>query len=149
MQNSTHWSSTSAPCRLEWRPSRWVTGALIALALLAPSCVLQSGMPRVVAWPLAMLAGAWGAWSAWRERHRPSRVFEFGGRPVGASLDGEALAAARIAWRGSLAMLHWRDGEGREGRLAWWPDTLPGDARRRLRLHCQEPALADRLEASG
>lgn len=149
MPSSTRSSSTSAPCRLEWRPSRWATGALILLATLAPFCVLQSEMPRLAAWPLAVLAGAWGLWSAWCERRRPAHVFEFGTPPFGTKLDGRTTARTRITWRGPLAVLHWCDRHGREGRLAWWPDTLPADARRRLRLYCLQPALADQLEATG
>ncbi|MDQ2703383.1 MAG: hypothetical protein M3Y70_11385 [Pseudomonadota bacterium] len=135
MPTSTHWSSTSAPCRLEWRPSRWATGALILLAILAPLSVLQSEMPRVAAWPLAALAAAWGLWSARCDWRRPMRVFEFGSGLEAASLDGQALAAATLRWRGPMAILHWRDGDGQGGWLAWWPDTLPAAERRRLRLN--------------
>src|SRR5690606_40393609 len=84
---------------LEWRPSRWATGALILLATLAPLCVVQSEMPRLAAWPLAALAGAWGLWSAWCERRRPAHVFEFGTPPFGTKLDGRTTARTRITWR--------------------------------------------------
>lgn len=149
MQTSTRSSSTSAPCRLEWRPSRWATGALILLAALAPLCILQSEMPRPVAWPLAVLAGAWGLLDAMREWRRPARVFAFGPGLAGASLDGRPLASAVVHWRGPLAFLRWRDAAGQGGWLAWWPDTLPVDARQRLRLYCLQPALTDQLEATG
>ena len=137
MPHSTHWSSTSAPCvpdpcRVEWRPSRWATAALLLLAALAPFAAWQSGMPRLAAAPLAVVAAAWGLWSAWRETRKPVRRFETG--PRGASLDGRPLVLARIQWRGPLAFLHWRDAGGQGGRLAWWPDTLPPAKRRELRL---------------
>ena len=135
MPTSTRWSSTSARCRLEWRPSRWATGALILLAVLAPSCVLQSEMPRMAAWPLALLAGAWGLRGALCEWRQPVRVFEVGPGLADASLDGRPLAEAVLRWRGPLAFLRWRDEGGQGGWLAWWPDTLPVAERRRLKVN--------------
>lgn len=139
MPQSTHWSGTSARCRhdgcrLEWRPSRWATGALILLAALAPFAVLHSEMPRLAAWPLAIGAAAWGVRSAWREARKPARTFEIPSDAGPASLDGHPLALAEVQWRGPLAFLRWRDAAGRGGRLTWWPDTLPAAKRRELRL---------------
>lgn len=134
MPRSTHSSSTSAACRLEWRPSRWAVGALILLALLAPLAVLHSEMPRLAAWPLAIGAAAWGSWSAWHEARKPARTFELPPGAGDASLDGRPLALAEIRWRGPLAFLRWRGASGQGGRLAWWPDTLPPGKRRELRL---------------
>ncbi len=139
MPHSTPWSSTSAPCRpdscrLEWRPSRWAIGALILLSALAPFAVLQSEMPRLAAWPLAAVAGAWGPWSAWREARKPARTFELQPGNGLARLDGRPLVLAEVRWRGPLAFLRWRDAAGQGGRLAWWPDTLPPAQRRELRV---------------
>ena len=139
MPHSARWSNTSAHChpdgfRLEWRPSRWAIGALILLAGLAPFAVLHSEMPRLVAWPLAAVAGAWGLGSAWREARRPAQRFEISPGVRAASLDGRPLVLAEVPWRGPLAFLHWRDAAGQGGRLAWWPDTLPPAERRELRL---------------
>jgi toxin CptA len=144
MPTSTRSSSTSVPCRLEWRPSRWATGALSLLAVLAPFCVLQSEMPRVVAWPLALMAGAWGLLDALRERRQPARMFVFGPGFAGASLDGRPLASVALRWRGPLAFLCWRDAAGRGGWLVWWPDTLPVAERRTLRVAA---AAAPTIEA--
>jgi toxin CptA len=135
MPTSTRSSSTSVPCRLEWRPSRWATGALILLAALAPFCVVQSEMPRALAWPLAVLACAWGLRDALREWSQPARLFVFGPGLAGVSLDGRPLVSAMLRWRGPLAFLHWRDAGGQGGRLVWWPDTLPAAERRRLKVN--------------
>ena len=134
MPRSTPSCSTSAACRLEWRSSRWVTGALSLLAVLAPLSVLASDMPRPLAWPLAGLAAGWGLLAARRERRRPPRVLLLSPAPGQATLDGVPLAEATLAWRGPLAFLRWRDAAGRRGRLAWWPDTLPPAQRRVLKL---------------
>lgn len=133
MPHSIRSSKTSAPCRLEWRPSCWVIAALVALGVLSACSVLISEMPRHVAWPLALLAVGYGTWLAWRESQRRVRqlVWTIGGFP---SLDGEELQTAHLEWRGPLAFLHWRDAQRAVHRLSWWPDTLPMSARRELRL---------------
>jgi toxin CptA len=129
---STRWSSASGPFHIEWRPSRWLLAALLALTVLAPLAVLASEMPRVAAWPLAGLALAQGLLQCRREWRRPRRLATLqGGRRV--LLDGVALDDAKVAWRGPIAVLAWRDGR-RQRRLAWWPDTLPPARRRELRL---------------
>lgn len=134
MPHSTRLSSISAPCRLEWRPSRWLIAALLLLGLLAGGSVLTSNMPMVAAWPLALLAVGWGAWLAWREARRPARqlLWPRGDAPM--TLDGESLRDPQLSWRGPLAFLRWCDDDGRIRRLSWWPDTLPSPARRELRL---------------
>ena len=143
MPHSTHSSSTSAAChrrtdalagRLSWRPSRWVIGAQFALALLAPAAVLGSEMPRACAWPLAFVACAYGLWLARREASKPNRQLVWPADGSAVTLDGEPLLQAQLHWRGPLAFLHWRAAGGRQGRLSWWPDTLPAASRRELRL---------------
>ena len=130
---STRWWAASGPFRIEWRPSRCLLAALLAMTALAPLAVLASEMPRMAAWPLAVLALAHGLLQCRREWRRPGRLATFdGGRCV--LLDGVALADARVHWRGPIAVLAWRDGEGRRRHLAWWPDTLPAARRRELRL---------------
>jgi hypothetical protein len=103
------------------------------LSALAPFAVLHSEMPRLAAWPVAAGAGAWGLWSAWRETRKPARAFELRPGAGSASLDGQPLTFAEVQWRGPLAFLRWRDAAG-QGRLAWWPDTLPPAKRRELRV---------------
>ena len=133
-------SNVSAPCRFDLRPSRWLVGALLALAVLAPLSVLLSEMPRVLAWPLALLASVAGLLLARREWRRPRQpvVIDGEGR---VTIDGIEARAFRVDWRGPLAFLSWRDPSGRLRRCSLWPDTLPPALRRELRL------AADRLDA--
>lgn len=136
MPHSTRSSSASAPCRLEWRPSRCVIGALLVLGVFGAISILASGMPVRLAWPGAVLALVWGAWLAWREAHRPARQLTWPADDAPVTLDGEALQLPELRWRGSLAFLSWHDDSGRHRSryLSWWPDTLPPPARRELRL---------------
>ena len=153
MPRSTRWSGASdsfrpEACRIPWRPSRWVVGALALLAVLAPFAVLASEMPRLAAWPLAGVAAFAGLRAAWREARRPWRLLALASADgtgsadadarstgaTGATLDGEPLAEAALSWRGPLAFLRWQDACGRRGRLSWWPDTLPPAERRVLKL---------------
>ncbi len=124
MANSPNLSNASAPCRLEWRPSRLLAAAL---------AVLTSEMPRGLAWPLAVAAGLRGLHLARRETRRPVQawVFPADGR---VTVDGLRVHEPTLVWRGPLAILRWRDGQGRRHGLGWWPDTLPVAARRELRL---------------
>lgn len=134
MTHSHRLSSASVSCRLEWRPSRWVIGALLALGLLAALAVLASGMPRPAAWPLAVSALAYACWRARRESKLPSHALFLPGNELPATLDGLPIEQAWVQWRGPLAFLLWRDRQGRPQRLSWWPDTLPATSRRELRL---------------
>ncbi len=141
MTHSLHSSNASVSCRLDWRPSRWLIGALLLLGLLAAFSVLVSEMPRLLAWPSAVAALAGSIWRACREWRKPARAFVFPGddRPV--LLDGEAVEA-QVQWRGPLAFVRWRSRDGRSGHLAWWPDTLPAARRRELRLAAKATAGA-------
>ena len=49
-------------------------------------------------------------------------------------LDGVTLDQAALEWRGPLALLRYRDRDGRHRRRIWWPDTLDAAGRRELRL---------------
>lgn len=148
MPNSPHSSPGSAPCRLEWRPSRWLLAALLILSLLAPLSVLGSDLPRPLAWPLAIAAAARGLWLARRESGRAPRQLVLGaartpGGPLD-TLDGRPLQACHVTWRGPLAFVHVVDRAGRGERLAWWPDTLPPPSRRELRLAAAARAASRR-----
>jgi toxin CptA len=138
---STRWCSASAPCRIDWRPSRWLLAALLLLTLLAPLAVLASELPRAAAWLLALAAAVQGLHLALREWRRPPRslLFTADGRLL---VDGVAASHVQLHWRGPLAFLSWRAPDGRHASLAWWPDTLPPRWRRELRL------AADRLPAA-
>ena len=148
MPSFPHSSPISAPCRLEWRPSRWLQAALILLAVLAPCSVLASAVPRILAWPLAALALAAGLWRARREGGRAPRQLCLGAAIAGAeprdTLDGQRLHGCEVRWRGPLAFVHVLDRNGRGERLVWWPDTLPPPRRRELRL-----AVAARAASRG
>jgi len=135
MPSSPISSLRSAPCRLEWRPSRWLLAALGLLAILAPLSVLGSGLPRPLAWSLAPIAAALALWQVRREAGRAPRSLVLATGSAGTdSLDGEPLRACDVTWRGPLAFVHAVDRDGRDVRLAWWPDTLPAPRRRELRL---------------
>ncbi len=133
MPHSTRSFNASAPCRIEWRPSRWMVIALYALGVSAAFSLVVSEMPRMLAWPLAVLALAYGIRLGWGESRLPRRqlVWAAGDRPT---MDGQVLAEAHLHWRGPFAFLRWRDRNGRKQRLAWCPDVLPAAARRELRL---------------
>lgn len=148
MPSSPRSSNISAPCRLEWRPSRWLLAALLLLSLLAPLSVLGSDLPPALAWPGAALASAGGLWRLRREAGRAPRLLVLGaaGTPAGPrdTLDGHPLAGCRIAWRGPLAVVEAMDRQGRGERLVWWPDTLPAPQRRELRLAAAARAASRR-----
>ena len=137
MPQSIRSSSTSAPCRLEWRASRWVTGMLLALGLLSACAVLASEMPRAMAWPLAVAMAGYGGWLARRERLRPPRHLVWPVNDLPVTLDGEPLQQVLLQWRGPLAFLRWTTRDGCSGHLGWWPDTLSAMQRRELRLAAQ------------
>ncbi|GGK07955.1 hypothetical protein [Luteimonas terricola] len=138
---SRPWSSASAPCRIDWRPSRCLTAALLSLALLAPIAVLASELPVAAAWLLAAAALVQGMHLALRERRRAPRslLFTADGRLL---VDDIEASGVQLQWRGPLAFLAWHDPDGRRDRLVWWPDTLPPRWRRELRL------AVDRLPAA-
>jgi toxin CptA len=141
MTHSIYSSSACAPCRLDWRPSRWGAGALVAIGALAALSVLESEVPRIAAWPVAVMAILDGILlSRITLRSRPrTLVWPIGGTPL---LDGIALSEPHLHWRGPMAFLRWRGEQGRMHRLAWWPDTLPSSARRELRLAAAEAIAA-------
>ena len=133
MPNSRNWSTASAPCRLEWRPSRLLASALRVLGVLAGVALLACELPLMWSVPAAAPALVEGERLARRHLRQPVRqlVLVEGTAP---RLDDEPLADARLHWRGTLAFLSFRDGYGALRRLSWWPDTLDARARRELRL---------------
>lgn len=134
MSKSHRSSHASEICRLEWRPSRLLGAALVLIGLLAAFAVLASEMPRNAAWPVALAAVLQGCWLARREQGRAAIAVAWDGHAGVVSIDGRAVADARLRWRGPLAFLRYRDEGGSARRLAWWPDTLPARQRRELRL---------------
>ena len=96
MSKSRRSSIASVPCRLEWRPSRWLGAMSWVLALLAPFSLLASGLPRVAAWPVAIAAGAWGVVSARRQRAMPPRLLLVPPGRAAATCDGSLPQGARL-----------------------------------------------------
>lgn len=126
-------SNASAPCRIEWRPSRWLAAGLWSLVLLAPLSVWASALPAVVAWPVALAVAGFAAASA--IRHRLAAPVSIVVPPDGdVTVSGQVADGFVVTWRGDLAFLAWRDGAGRGHRLVLWPDVLVPAARRELRL---------------
>ena len=133
MTHSLHSSSASVSCRLDWRPSRWLIGALLLLGALAACSALMSEMPRAAAWPSAMAALGYAAWRARLESRKPPLAFFFPGSDSPVALQGRPVQSVGVQWRGPLAFVSWRE-NGCIHRAAWWPDTLPAARRRELRL---------------
>ena len=144
MPHSIYSSSASAPCRIDWHPSRWLAGALVAIGILAALSVLGSEIPRISGLPIAVLAILDGFHLSRASLRSPPRmlVWPIGGAPL---LDGKTLDEPQLHWRGPMAFLRWRDEKGRIQRLAWWPDTLPSAARRELRVAAAEAFAASQV----
>ncbi len=60
MRRRQNFSTTSAPFRCEWRPSRWLSCALSGLSVLAAVAVLNCELALHWAWPLAGAVFAYG-----------------------------------------------------------------------------------------
>ncbi len=144
MPHSIRSSSASAPCRLELRASRLLIVLLLLLGAAAAFAALASEMPRFAAWPLALLALAHGAWLAWREASRVPGELAVPQAGARATVDGKAVDELAVRWRGPVAFVQWRDGDGRKRRHVFFPDTLPAPRRRELRLAAPAPPPARR-----
>lgn len=128
-----HSSSAFSPCRIELRPSRWLVAALAALAVLAPLSLWASALPRLLFWPLALASAAAAVALAVREARRPCLQLTIEA-PDRVLVDRSPVSELHVEWRGPLAFLRWRDGDGRRHARSLWPDTLPPPLRRELRL---------------
>ncbi|MES2669125.1 MAG: hypothetical protein V4673_01735 [Pseudomonadota bacterium] len=115
------------------RPSRALAGAMLMLAVLVPWAALSSDLPTRVGGIVAVLAVCFAVGLAVRELRRTEQavVIEASGA---ATIDGQAVEALRIDWRGTLGFVSWRDAAGRIHRRSLWPDTLSPALRRELRL---------------
>ncbi|WP_261997386.1 hypothetical protein [Stenotrophomonas sp. Ste96] len=141
-------SPGSAPCQLEWHPSRWQCRALIAMGALMPWALWATELPAP--WGLALgLVAMVGTWlEAWRYARGPGCAFLIPLHDEPAQVDGEAVEDLQMRRRGPLLQLRWRY-EGRRHWRLFWPDTLPAAQARELRLavraHCisrSPPAVA-------
>ena len=131
----------AAGCTVEWRPSPLVGAILWALALLAPCCLLASGLPPAWSWPLAGLVAIAGIRDARRYRRRPTLLLAIPAGPGDVACNGVRVQVLELRWRGPLAFLRWRE-DGRARCLAFWPDLLAAPARRELRLAMQRRETA-------
>lgn len=141
-------SPGSAPCQLEWQPSRWQCRALIAMGALMPWALGATDLPTP--WGLASgfvaMAGTW--LEAWRYALRPGCIFVIPADEDPAQVDDAPVEDMQMRRRGPLVQLAWRQQGRRHWRL-FWPDTLPQAQARELRLavraHCisrSPPAVA-------
>lgn len=127
-------SSVSAPCRLEWRPSRWARWALAGLVPCLWFSLYVSAMPGWGQAAIGIVAGILALREARAMSRRPPHRFLLPWGRAPACVDGRPVADLRIEWTGPLARVSWRRGpRGRRGVL-FWPDTLPPAQRRELRL---------------
>jgi len=125
------------PCCIRWRPSAWLGGALWTLAWLAPFALLASDLPASWAWPLALAAGLHGIVLARRHRRQPPMRWIIPPGRGQPTCDGMPMPGLRVSWRGPLAFVAWRGGDGRWRRHALWPDVLDAAGRRELKLALQ------------
>ncbi|MCC7635898.1 hypothetical protein [Stenotrophomonas rhizophila] len=148
MPSPPHSSPGSAPCRLEWRPSRWQCGAQLLITALAPWALHASALPGAWWWPASLLVVAGGGLQAWRYWRQPALAIVIAPGPAPARVAGQAVQDLQLSDRGVLLQLGWRQGGRHRWRL-FWPDTLAPARRRELRLavraHCisrSRPAVA-------
>ena len=141
---STRWSATSPTCRLDWRPSRLRAACLVLVGILAAASLPMTALPERAAIALGAACLAWALGRAWWDLRRSPGTLVLEADAPGATWMGAtgeiALADLTVSWRGPLASVVGRDPAGKLRHLAFWPDTLPGPARRALRLAAGRPA---------
>ncbi len=131
--------------RLEPRPSRWqaLAAALLALAVLAVP--LLSPWPAGLRLAIALVVLAALAGLAWRHRRAPRwRRLVWDGAGAWQVDLGEGPRPARLCatrQAGPLLALDLEVG-GRRHRLVLWPDSLPADDMRRLRIRVRREGAA-------
>jgi hypothetical protein len=122
---------------LEWRPSRWLCLALLALGGLGALGIALSAMPVALKPPAVAAAVLGGLRAARREGARAPLALRFaadGSLRAGPEASARRFSRVRLRVRGGCAWLHARGDAGAPLRLAWWPDTLVGEEARVLRL---------------
>lgn len=129
-------SRKSAPCRLEWRPSRWQCRAQLLIGALLPWAALQTDLPAGWGVPVGLAAMALAWLEAWHQARRPACSIVLPGDDGQSRVDGEAVTDLLVRRRGPLVQLGWRCAGRRRWRL-FWPDTLPPAQARELRLAVQ------------
>ena len=134
-------SDASSPCRLEWRPSRWLLAALCALAVAAIAALWMSALPPIACGIGSVAALAYAGWLLHRESQRPHCVLGWPGGDADWRIECgnriESLRHVDAAIRGGIAVVTLVDADGAPRRYIWWPDTLDARGRRALRLALQ------------
>ncbi len=147
MQRSPDSSPSCSGCRIDWRPSRWLVGGLVMLAMLATYAVMASALPEASRRPLAGLVLLHGLVRARRAAAEPACSLHWAGGEAGATLHragrGIDLRRVQLELRGPIVLLQGRDARGRRHRLVWWPDTLAAGGRRRLVLAARAAHRSD------
>ncbi len=106
---------------------------MLMLAVLVPWAALSSDLPARVGVIVAVPAACFALAMAVRELRRAAQAVVIDASGA-ATIDGQAVQALRIDWRGTLGFMSWRDAAGRIHRRSLWPDTLSPALRRELRL---------------
>jgi len=102
---------------------------------LAAFSLLHCDLPAALAWPAAGMALMIGGLTLWRRANRAAREFLFTANLSACRLDGQPLSHLDLRWRGPLLFVRWKQPMQRRWRhVVFWPDTLPADKRRELRL---------------
>ncbi len=131
-------SDASSPCRLEWRPSRWLPAALCALAIAAVTAVWMSALPPLPCAIASAFVVAYTVWRLRRELHhsRCELTWPGGDADWRVECEGreEILRHDHASIRGGIAVLTLIDASGRRRRYVWWPDTLDARGRRAFKL---------------
>lgn len=131
-------SSAYSNCRIDWRPSPGLRIALLILALLAVVSLWLSALPTALAGAGSLAVLDYTLRLLRQEAAREAFRLNWNSSEKTAELNFErhsqSLQAVRVVQRGPLATLQACDERGRRQRYVWWPDTLPADARRQLRL---------------
>jgi toxin CptA len=108
------------------------------MGALAAASFALSAVPASIGWAAGTICLVAGLHGAWRELREPVRQLVWRHDAPAPVLHGpageETWGRAEVRWRGPLATLGGHDGTGTLRRLSWWPDTLPPEARRALRL---------------
>ena len=143
-------SSTDCfPCRLEWRPSRWLAATAMMLWPLATFSLLSTrwaeGVPSAATIVLVALGATVGAWRARAIRAQPVSLLELGPEGHARWVRGGRATIAGPA----VAHEQWPVTTVRfvacGATLVFWPDTLCASSRRALRRWARSAAPASPL----
>ena len=131
MPTSRRSRSASPPLRIELRGSRQLAALLVMLGVLGGAVLWLTELPAALAVPGSIVCVLYGAHLGRVERRRwPVELLL---RGAGAQVDGVAVEALDLGWRGPLTLIAWRSG-GRHHRRVAWPDVVDAGLRRELRL---------------